>query len=158
MRSIFFLDFRVKVRTGGLALNLGGGSGRLLGYWGWDLGLGWGHCAWLGGAWGDGRITSAQRRVWRGRGLGLRSGGLGLCGGDLCWRGWDLEQRCHLQQIDFQMQPFVVTASVIDVTLVVEIQCLDQEGQGTALGLSDISLAELFADLKQRGGRLVFAH
>ena len=78
--------------------------------------------------------------------LGLRLGlGLGLLGLRL-WRISSAQRRVcsnfrllisdfyirHFHQVDFQMQTFVAGTAVINVALVVDVQGLDQEGQGTA--------------------------
>ncbi len=56
------------------------------------------------------------------------------------------------------MKSFVAAAPIIDIALVVEVQSLNEEGQGTALRLIDITLPELFADLQELGCGRVFAH
>ena len=56
------------------------------------------------------------------------------------------------------MQPFVASGTIVDVALVVDIQSLDKEGQGAALCLIDIALAELFAHFEKLNGGGVLAY
>ena len=56
------------------------------------------------------------------------------------------------------MQPFVAGVAIVEVALVVDIQSLHQEGQGTTRRLLDIALAKLFADLQQLCCGGILAH
>ena len=56
------------------------------------------------------------------------------------------------------MQAFVVGSAVIDVALVVDFQCLNQEGQGTGLRLRQVPLPQLFADFQKLHRDGVFAN
>ena len=46
------------------------------------------------------------------------------------------------------MQPLVVGGAIVNVALVVDFQSFNQERQGTGLGLGQISLPQLLADLQ----------
>ena len=56
------------------------------------------------------------------------------------------------------MQTFVVGAAVVDIALVVDVQGFDKEGYWAVLGLRQIALSQLLADLKELYSDGVFAH
>ena len=56
------------------------------------------------------------------------------------------------------MQSFVADAAVVDIALVVDVECLDQEGQGAALCLLHVATPELLAHFEELHCGGVLAH